>query len=160
MRFYHGDLGWRRRPKDHGELAIELDDASVSPADAKKYLQTVITGARGLITLRNQIMFLVEELWGSDPTDTPVKDGLFFYAWAILPCTGPPPSDDDPIFAHDVIFVRKQLSPRDIRKVQSHMRQLDFRVWPRKVTDPSPTALPFRWVRPGTAATENVVQQQ
>lgn len=160
MRFYHSGQSWRKRPTHVADAAVEIDDGLVSDADARKFLQTVVAGPGPLVKLRNQISFLVDDLWERDPigeSETKAEEGYSFYVWVLLPCPASMvPPGDQPIVAHDVIYVRRALSPREIRKVQSHMRQLDFRVWPRRLVDPAPAALPFRWARPSEAGTENV----
>jgi len=149
MIFYYAEDGWRKRACEKVEFAVELDDGTATFQEAKKFLQSVVVSAKSLVTLRNQIMFLIEDLWGSDPAVGQPGAGTIFYVWAYLPCKqGPPDADKEPIFPHSLVYVRRSLTAKDIRRVQSHMRQLAYRVHARAPTDPVPACLPFKWVRP------------
>ena len=155
------DGNWKKNARGDAEICLEVSDPDLPFRDAKKFLQCVVADPKDLISLRNQIMFFADELWGQPPsqTDLPSDAGTAFYAWTLLPCPEEPPQEDErPIFAHNVTYVPRRLTARDIRLVQKHMKHLDYRVWPKRVEDPSPLCTAFRWARLKDVGSENVAQ--
>ena len=131
---------------------MELVDAG--GLDARKFLQNVVTETKDLISARREISRIAEELFGEaylEDHTAAVGDGTVFFIWILLPCPGgSPDGDNEPIFSHDILYIRRTLAPRDVRRVQTRMKQLNFRVFTRLAKEGAPAVPTFRWAGRGS----------
>jgi hypothetical protein len=154
MLYYHTGGTWKRRaPKSFTGLTVELVDAR--GLDARKFLGNVVTETKDLIRVRREISRVAEELFGEaylEDRSAAVGDGTVFFIWVLLSCPGgSPDGDSDPIFPHDIMYIRKALTPRDVRRIQTRMKQLDFRVFTRLAKENPPQIPTFRWFSTSTS---------
>ena len=143
---------WLKNPPRSDDFQTFDVDESLYPTltEARKFCRFVITDGETLVHLRNQLTFLLADLYGerhSSNFDTPFEQSVVFWAWIFLPSdeTGP----HGGIISHDVVYIKKNLSDKEIKKVQTTMRQLNMHVFARNVLDPKLTCRGLVPVRAG-----------
>ena len=134
----------KNQPRGNDEFhAFTVDDV-IYPTlqDARKFCKSVITDGESLVHLRNQLTFLLADLYGerhSSHFDSPFERSTVFWAWIFFPSfpqSSGQPSVDSHIVSHDLVYIKRDLSDKEIKKVQSTMRQLNLAVFARRVHEP------------------------
>jgi len=146
-----------RRPRSKNNNCVQFDldstDRSVI-ARAKQFLKYVAVDVKELNFIRNQIGFLLTDIYGddhSDNLDTDVYDGRMFYVWTFLPWENAqagesrlPHSIRHDIFPFDVTFVKRPLSNLDCKTIVNILkRDLDVSVHVRRIHQSPQLPLPL-----------------
>lgn len=130
---------WLKRcPRAEDSFHMFSVDESIFPTlqDAKKFCRTVVTSGDSLVHMRNQLTFLLTDLYGeghSSHFDIPFEKATIFWAWIFLPCSEG--ESEGGIMSHDLVYIKRDLTEKEIKKVQSTLRQLNMNVFARKVPD-------------------------
>ena len=138
MKVYLKNGCWlKKAPRDSENSQAFTVDELVYPTlvDAKKFCRTIITDGESLVHLRNQLTFLLADLFGerhSSHFDIPFEKAVVFWAWIFLPADQGPQSE---IISHDIVYIKRDLTDKEIKKVQSTIRQLNLNVFARRVSE-------------------------
>lgn len=102
-------------------------DKSVKKASIELFIKSLVTDVRELNLLKNDISFFMNESYpqlnSSTQDDCKFKDGTIFFCWVAL---------NKKIFPFDLFYLRKNLLPKEIKKVQKVLKNTDNYVFARK----------------------------
>ena len=108
----------------------------------KQFVKYVVTDVKELNFLKNDMGFLLAEIYGKDHSvdlSIDVSEGTIFYIWAYLPFKDPdsqmPPNDiQKQVFPFDVFYIRERLSEADCKSIQTILkRDIETQVHVRSV---------------------------
>ena len=124
-----------RKPKNVEDYTIFTSTSRDSLQPMKNFLKYVITDVRELNLLKNDLCFLINEIFerlGKDhATDisVDVESGVIFYVWVHLPYKWntlqfpTPDSIREEIFPFDLFYVRQKMSNMEIKQIQDILKQ-------------------------------------
>lgn len=106
---------------------VTLKGGSKQSTEVKNFLKYVVTEVKELNLLKNDIFFLLSDLYGPDHSlnTLSLEKGHVFYVWCFLPY---PYEADIPemaqsVLAHDLIYIRKNLSSSQVKKVKEILKK-------------------------------------
>lgn len=120
--------------KNNCELTLTCDP-NVKKIVVNKFLKTIIFEIKEINLVKNDIGFLIQELYpmiNSLNIELPFKDGIIFYIWVSL---------KRQIFSFDVMYLRKNLNEREIKKVIDKIKLTNVTLYYRRVNEKP--VLPF-----------------
>lgn len=120
--------------KNDHELTFDCDP-NVKKTMVHKFLKTVIFDIKEINLAKNDISFLIQELYpmiNSLNIELPFEDGIIFYIWVSL---------KRQIFSFDLYYLRKNLNDREIKKIIDKIKFTNVTLYYRKVNEKP--VLPF-----------------
>lgn len=146
-----------RKPRAKDEyvtFTVEVDEGKaskdgVSLVKAKNFVKHVVTTVKDINFLKNDMGFLMSEIYGADhSTDASIDvyTGKVFYIWVYLPFkkqTGRNtlPKEICNIFPFDIFYMRQNLSALDCKNIVDLLRRdLDAFVYVRDLDEQPPIA--------------------
>jgi hypothetical protein len=105
----------------------------------KNFLRYVITETKELNLLKNDVLFLVNELYGLDHSideNVALEKGHVIYVYCHLPYkyTSEVPADlCETIFPHDLMYIRRNLTATEVRTIKDILKKdVDIQVYCRR----------------------------
>ena len=127
-----------RKPRANSDyIAYTVNESSVSSAKVKNFLKYIITDVKELNFLKNDVGFLLNELYGEDhSTDrsVPVEDGRIFFTWVYLPYFSNSGTNTLPrdirtnIIPFDLAFIRKKITNVECERLIMHRLKTEVNV--------------------------------
>lgn len=130
----------RKPPDSESYVKFACKDRSSA---AKAFIKGIITDVKELNFVRNDVGFLMDDLFEDASYRYPVREGLhkctIFYVWTYLPYSKShntevvPPSRD--IVAFDLCYVAKKLDAAKLEMIQRFLREHSIHVYARNLHD-------------------------
>ena len=123
-----------RKPKKVQEFIPFSVPSKSSLNSVKTFLKYVITDIKELNLVKNDVCFLINEIFGrlekdhTTNTEVMINDGIIFYVWVYLPYEynlnqfETPHSVREDIFPFDLYYVRQNMSHTGIKQIQDILR--------------------------------------
>lgn len=142
-----------RKPRAKDEyvsFTVEVDEGKigkdgVSLSKAKNFVKHIVTDIKELNFLKNDMGFLMSEIYGPDHStdvNVDVYEGKLFYIWVYLPFrkhAGRNTLSKDlqkEIFPFDIFYIRRDLSTADCKNIINLLRRdIDAFVYVRQIDE-------------------------
>lgn len=107
----------------------------------KNFLKHVVTDVKELNFIKNDVCFLMNEMYGKDLVNcvVPYTDGIIFYIWVYLPYSfdmskySSTKDIRDKVFPFDLFYARKNITEKDCKKIEEILlKDVDVKLYHRK----------------------------
>lgn len=132
-----------RRPKDDAiafRVTVKNVKTRTLTQNIKTFLKYVVTEVKDLNLLKNDVCFLMNDLYGKDhsvDTSVPLEKGYIFYVWCYLPYryeTEAPQELAGSIVAHDLVYIRQNLTSTQVKTIKEILKKdVDVEIHSRRL---------------------------
>lgn len=141
----------KKPKKDVDYIKFFVDVGSTPASSVRAFLKYVVTDSNTLNMLKNNICFIMEDLYGRNHSVDPsihLDEGVIFYVFVYLPMRISSRKNDKnanqnientdnscgKVFSYDLIFVRRPLSSSEIKYIENIFKsEIDMKIYHRRL---------------------------